>query len=413
MLKGFWSYVRDDDEADGGRITQLARDVASQFEMITGERVELFIDRDAISWGDNWRTNIDDNLATTAFFVAVITPRFITSPECRRETTAFAKKARELGVTELFLPLLYVETPALHDDSTSDELVRLVRTHQWDDWTETRFDDRGSQLYRSGVHRLVTRLKDANVAAEVVAFPVQVAPQESNLADDEGPGLLDRLAQVEIALPDWNDNLGRIGAIITSTGSLMSRSSKEMETVGSKSFGARLGVARRTAMELAPLAEDLVAESNLFVAHLHDVDEGFRALISVAPAAVAADSSNAEAVCRFFEMVHRLTASAESGLGSFVQLAESMGPLEQASRDLRPPLRRLREGLNRLVEARVIMREWGALITASPVECSGANGSADGHGLAPNEASSTEPDSSGTNRRGADRRSKRNGKPRS
>ena len=29
-LEGFWSYVHNDDDAEGGRITQLAHDVSSQ-----------------------------------------------------------------------------------------------------------------------------------------------------------------------------------------------------------------------------------------------------------------------------------------------------------------------------------------------------------------------------------------------
>ena len=34
--QGFWSCVHADDEAEGGRIVRLARDVAAQFRMMTG-----------------------------------------------------------------------------------------------------------------------------------------------------------------------------------------------------------------------------------------------------------------------------------------------------------------------------------------------------------------------------------------
>jgi len=36
-IDGFWSYVHADDDAESGRIAQLARDVVAQFEMLTGE----------------------------------------------------------------------------------------------------------------------------------------------------------------------------------------------------------------------------------------------------------------------------------------------------------------------------------------------------------------------------------------
>jgi predicted transcriptional regulator len=60
--KGFLSYVHADDDAENGRIVRLARDVQSQFEMLTGEAISLFLDKDAIEWGDDWRAKIDSGL---------------------------------------------------------------------------------------------------------------------------------------------------------------------------------------------------------------------------------------------------------------------------------------------------------------------------------------------------------------
>jgi hypothetical protein len=66
--QGFWSYVHADDEAEGGRITSLARDLAAQFEMLTGEQLALFLDKDALQWGDDWQRQINSNLEGVAFF---------------------------------------------------------------------------------------------------------------------------------------------------------------------------------------------------------------------------------------------------------------------------------------------------------------------------------------------------------
>ena len=71
-LNGFWSYVHDDDAADGGRASRLAKDVVAQFEMLTGEKIEVFLDRDDIAWGEIWRNKIDERLATVAFFIPVL-----------------------------------------------------------------------------------------------------------------------------------------------------------------------------------------------------------------------------------------------------------------------------------------------------------------------------------------------------
>jgi hypothetical protein len=135
-ISGFWSYVHADDETEHGRIAELARDVVAQFEMLTGEDIELFLDRDKLDWGDEWRPKVDSSLATVAFFIAVITPRYFKSAECRRELQFFARRAVELGVRELVLPLVYQDFAALHDDEPDDDLVALVRGFQWEDWTD-------------------------------------------------------------------------------------------------------------------------------------------------------------------------------------------------------------------------------------------------------------------------------------
>jgi hypothetical protein len=57
--RGFWSYVHADDTADHDRIATLARDVVEQFQMVTGESIELFLDQDDLEWGDPWRPKVD------------------------------------------------------------------------------------------------------------------------------------------------------------------------------------------------------------------------------------------------------------------------------------------------------------------------------------------------------------------
>lgn len=89
--QGFWSYVHADDEAEGNRISRLARDVAAQFQMLIGEPLDLRLDRDAIKWGEVWRDKIDLSLASVAFFIPVMTPRYFMSAECRRELQFFAR----------------------------------------------------------------------------------------------------------------------------------------------------------------------------------------------------------------------------------------------------------------------------------------------------------------------------------
>jgi hypothetical protein len=82
---GFWSYVRQDDEGDHGRILALANDLREQYRMQTAEELELFVDRESIEWGEAWKERIDTAIAGTTFFIPIITPSYLRSPECRRE----------------------------------------------------------------------------------------------------------------------------------------------------------------------------------------------------------------------------------------------------------------------------------------------------------------------------------------
>ena len=126
--EGFWSYVHKDDKAENKRISLLAKDMVAQFELLTGESINLFLDKDAIKWGDIWKGKIDDSLSTVAFFIPVLTPRYFMSPECRRELQFFVRQAINIGVKELIFPLYYVDVPLWDDENPMDDLIELVRT---------------------------------------------------------------------------------------------------------------------------------------------------------------------------------------------------------------------------------------------------------------------------------------------
>jgi hypothetical protein len=97
-LLGFWSYVHADDTVDMGRVTQLARDIVANYEAIKAEEIRLFLDRDDLHWGDQWRDEVDEALSNVAFFVPVITPRYFMRPECRREFQYFLQRRQASGL---------------------------------------------------------------------------------------------------------------------------------------------------------------------------------------------------------------------------------------------------------------------------------------------------------------------------
>lgn len=374
--QGFWSYVHKDDKAEGERISRLAKDVAAQYEMETAETIDLFLDKDALEWGDEWREKIDDNLASVAFFIPVLTPRYFSSPECRRELHFFARRATKLGIKELVLPLLYVDVPSLHDEDPQDDLVELIRDFLWEDWRELRFEETASAGYRRGVSRLARRLVDANRSAEQVGIAQIERGIEEGLVgeEDDSPGLIDRMAMSEEALPKWNETIGGITTEIELIEKIMQAATSNIRNAspGKSGFSHRLVIAQRLARELSAPAEKIWTLSNDFASQFHEVDDGIRAFIELAPEEIEARPDSKEDVCRFFETVQQLSASVSEGLDATQQMIDGIAPAERMSRDLRPVLRQLRQGLTTMVEAREVSEGWVRLIEASGVDCSSA-----------------------------------------
>jgi chemotaxis protein histidine kinase CheA len=108
---------------------------------------------------------------------------------------------------------------------------------------------------------------------------------------------------------------------------------------------------------------------NEFASQLHEVDEGVRAIIEHAAAELEQNPESKSEICNFFEAIRSLSTAAHVGLTSAQGMIDAIEPIEKMSRDLRPVLRRLRQGLTTMVEAREVSDEWVQLIDGSGIEC--------------------------------------------
>jgi hypothetical protein len=371
--QGFWSYVHDDDRAEGGRISRLARDIVDQYQMLTGEEIRLlFLDKDDIEWGDQWRKEIDSSLASVAFFIPVITPRYFMSPECRRELQFFLRRASDLGIKELILPLHYINVPALDDETAEDELIILLGTFQWEDWRELRFSDIASGEYRRSVARLAEKLVQANKRAEESPTPIpsqlEIVSKEN---EDDTPGIVDTLADFEEMFTKLPGTLTAISQDIAQVGEVMQEASANIERGDKqgKGFAARLIVVRQTASRLSEPTEQIWSLSNIYTSQLHSVDSGIRIIIERAPVEIKESPDTKSNFCDFLNMVRAMSAASNQAIGSFRYMLTAAEPLEKMSRDLRPVLRRLRQGLTILIESTGVIQEWIHLIDSLDIVC--------------------------------------------
>ena len=370
---GFWSYVHADDEAEIGRITRLAKDVRSHYELLTGETINLFLDKSTLEWGDQWRKKIDEGLGSVAFFIAVLTPRYFMSTECRRELQSFARMASQLGIKELVLPLLYADVEALSDNDSNDDLVTLINQYQREDWRDIRFEDVDSKPYRKAVAALAQRLYAANRKAESINI-VEVSDRVFKPADEEDNdslGILDRLAEWEKISPVLTETLNKVSSEIEKVGNIMQFANDEINSRASQgqTFQHRLIITRQAAERLQSPSEELLALSNKYTSQLHSFDDGIRALIELIDSESYQQEDDVTAICELFRSLRNLSATAREGIGSTQGMIVSMAPLEKMSRDLRSPLRGLRKGLTLLIEGIEITETWVSLINQCSIDC--------------------------------------------
>ena len=179
------------------------------------------------------------------------------------------------------------------------------------------------------------------------------------------------MATFEDTLPKLLETVEAISRDIEIIGRVMQEATADIQQGDrqARGFAARLLVARKVARQLSEPAERVWSFGNEFASQLHDVDQGIRIIIERAAAEVQQNPDSRTAVCSFFDAVRSMSVAVHVGLNSAQQMIDAVGPIEKMSRDLRPVLRRLRQGLTTMVEAREVSDEWVQLIDGSGVGC--------------------------------------------
>lgn len=359
--QGFWSYVHDDDSAEGGRIAQLARDIQAQFELLKGEKLLLFLDRDDLKWGDEWRARIDGELESVAFFIPILTPRYFQSVECRREFNEFVQKADQLGVTDLVLPLLYVDVIDLKDDDPDDEMIQIVQRIQWEDFTEIRFEDRMSGIYRKKVSQLAEHLVEVNRKFEEKNQPEHDKLELQLDEDDDTPGIMDKIADMEDEMPKINETIEEITHCLNEFNKEAGRAYRDIQQANQRQEGAkgRVQAARKLAIAIRSPTTKVYNLGSKFTSQLHIIDGGIRELIYLAN---EADERESAAIEELFYSIDDLVSITNTSMSSVKTMVHESSQLERFSRDLRTPLRKMRTGLTALLEGSEIMNEWKELM---------------------------------------------------
>lgn len=165
-VQGFISYRRDDNEDFGGVVDELAKVLAGLFEARTGQKLNLFVDRESIGWGEDWRERIEDSVRKATLFIPIITIRYFSSQACMDELTAFEATARQLGVTDLILPIVLfgAEQISVDDERPEVQLIARLNYRSLEDAWEAGFQ---SPEWREFINKRAKELANAMTSAEL------------------------------------------------------------------------------------------------------------------------------------------------------------------------------------------------------------------------------------------------------
>lgn len=370
LASGYLSYARLDDDRESGRIKRLADRIMAEFETLTGQRIEIFVDRDRIQWGDPFRNKLEEALQETTFFIPVLTPTYFLRDECRKEMLDFVNGAKALGLDELLLSIRYVGVPDLREDST-DELKAIAAKMEYEDWTSIRLTDEDSSQYRLSINRLAQRLvdltqvlEDKGPVAEKKAMS-QVSPMASTSDLDEEDGLIDLLADLQPAMEEWGNTMTKYSEALDPFTTAMTIATQDMVASNNapNSFALKVLRARALARELdEPLAkiEDL---SKVYSANLMRLDPSVHALISAIESGLGDEDPEEKLAAEgALKSLNELVLSAIEGMNAAASSAESARANQNMSRDLRPIWRRFQDSTRNITDARYIVEKWEARV---------------------------------------------------
>ncbi|RPJ27260.1 MAG: toll/interleukin-1 receptor domain-containing protein [Chloroflexi bacterium] len=218
----FFSYAHINDEHDRGRLTVLKKLLRDEIWVQTGKPFQIFQDTENIDWGQVWKERIKNALDRSSLFIAIITPSYLLSPQCRFEFEYFLKRESQLN-RKLILPILYIDSSRLKD--TNDEIATEISKRQWIDWRDLRFTSLTSAKMDKKLELLAKQIRDLISDEELVkvtaniesAFPPDSVVKETSAEDTSLPPT-DFLPSLYIPLTQEEHLPQQITVILRSTG---------------------------------------------------------------------------------------------------------------------------------------------------------------------------------------------------
>jgi CheY-like chemotaxis protein len=199
---GFLSYTRRDDEFFGGYITAFRKSLEAGVQVVTGERAfRVFQDIEGIVIGEQWEKKLAEVIGSASFFLPMLSPLFLSSPNCRDEVELFLARESELGREDMILPVYLVDSPKLEkaEERDRDPVAREIAKRQRYDWRENAWLPLQEPAARKAVLTLARAIATALERLTTPRPPTRAGPAGGiglETARDDDDAAAERIAAV-------------------------------------------------------------------------------------------------------------------------------------------------------------------------------------------------------------------------
>lgn len=201
----FLSYRHSDNDYLDGAITQLAEEIAKSYEFLYGNKLDVFIDKKSIEWGQDWQRELDRRIESCNIIMPAVTPGYIKSEACRKELFAFNDKIAARPNCRI-MPLIWQNAELMQN--YDDMAIAILNRYQYENVEDLRGVDPKNPQYRNRIEALARRIHSS--AVEVNTATHSNSDIAVEYAGNPEEGLLEKLAECERQMPVFTESFNSV-----------------------------------------------------------------------------------------------------------------------------------------------------------------------------------------------------------
>lgn len=201
----FLSYSHQDNDFLNNGIIDLIQAVKEEYEFTYGA-LNVFIDKESIKWGDEWRGIINRSLDATNFMLPAITRRYLTSFACKEEYSEF-KNALKRSSGGRILPLLWVDNDDTRRTAENDPLFEDLYDLQYIKVDHLRFLSKADPDYQNTVRAITEKLHEVIVEHQTIHIPADQSNEDESKEEPSEEGFAEKFEKLESSVDEMMDAL--------------------------------------------------------------------------------------------------------------------------------------------------------------------------------------------------------------